>query len=107
MSDRPGSDVRLVLPDDLLEAIARRAAELVVEELKEPEWLTLDEAAVRYRTTPAALRWRAQNDRLPGAVKDSGRWLVNARALDSVLCKASAPHTEGRTRRGARPHTRR
>lgn len=59
--------------------------ELVRAELASPEWLTLADAAKRYRTTAGALRWRAQHGRLPGAVKDGARWLVNARELDAAL----------------------
>jgi hypothetical protein len=104
-------ELRIAVPDDLLNEIARRAAELVREELEQtPEWLTLDEAAERYRTTPSALRWRAQNGRLPGAVKDGGRWLVDVRAMDSSLA-ATVPtlqETDGRApRQRPRPDTRR
>ncbi len=79
------NEIRVEVPDELVEAIARRAAELVRAELASPEWLTLAEAADRYRTTAGALRWRAQRGRLPGAVKDGARWLVNARELDAEL----------------------
>jgi hypothetical protein len=80
-----GHELRVAVPDGLVEAIAQRAAELVLAELRPPEWLTLGEAADRYRTTAGALRWRAQHGRLPGAVKDGARWLVNARELDASL----------------------
>jgi hypothetical protein len=83
-------DLRIEVPDELVEAIAARAADLVRADLEFPLWLTLEEAAGRYRTTTGALRWRAQNGRLPGAVKDSGRWLVNAREYDTALAFASA-----------------
>jgi uncharacterized protein YbjT (DUF2867 family) len=87
-------ELRVAVPPDLVEAIARRAADLVRDELAAPEWLTLDEAAERYRTTAGALRWRAQHGRLPGAVKDgegkNARWLVNARELDAATgCSAT------------------
>jgi hypothetical protein len=84
VSERP-SELRVDVPDELVEAIAQRAAELVLAELRPAEWLTLDEAADRNRTTAGALRWRAQHGRLPGAVKDGSRWLVNARELDESL----------------------
>lgn len=104
-------ELRIAVPADLMEEIVRRAAELVREELEQfPEWLTIDEAAERYRTTPGALRWRAQNGRLPGAVKDGGRWLVDRRKLDSSLT-ATVPtlqETNGRApRERPRPDTRR
>jgi hypothetical protein len=86
VNGRPSaSELHVQVPDELVAAIARLAADLVREELALPEWLTLDEAAERYRTTAGALRWRAQHGRLPGAVKDGARWLVNARELDEAL----------------------
>jgi hypothetical protein len=78
-------EIRVQVPDELVDEIARRAAELVRAELAAPEWLTLAEAADRYRATAGALRWRAQHGRLPGAVKDGSRWLVDARELDAAL----------------------
>lgn len=82
----------LEVPSRLVEAIAERAAELVLARLEdEPQWLTLEEAAERYRTTPGALRKRAQRGQLPGAVKDGSRWLVDCRALDAALGGAYAP----------------
>ena len=94
----------------MLEAIAHRAAELVRAELEPPEWLTLDEAAERYTTTAGALRWRAQHGRLPGAVKDGGRWLVNPRELDEALTVGSLRTSRNRGPRranGRAPGTRR
>jgi hypothetical protein len=102
--------LRVEVPDELLEAIAYRAAELVRAELAPPEWLTLDEAAKRFRTTAGALRWRAQQGRLPGAVKDGGRWLVNALELDQALAAASLPRPDNEGRappKRPRPGTRR
>jgi hypothetical protein len=90
VTDR-ASELRVEVPDELVEAIAHRAADLVRAELESPEWLTLEEAAGRYRTTAGALRWRAQNGRLSGAVKDGGRWLVNAREYDQALAEAMLP----------------
>jgi hypothetical protein len=103
-------ELRVAVPPELVEAIARRAAELVRVDLEPPEWLTLDEAAGRYRTTAGALRWRAQNGRLPGAVKDGGRWLVNARELDEALLAGTlrVPDKRGpRRANGRAPGTRR
>ena len=94
-------ELRVAIPPDLLEAIARRAADLVRDDLRAPEWLTLDEAAERYRTTAGALRWRAQHGRLPGAVKDESRWLVNARELDAALVAATLPPPKKRASRRA------
>jgi hypothetical protein len=91
------SELRVAVPDELVETIARRAAELVREDLAPPHWLTLEEAAEHWRTTAGALRWRAQHGRLPGAVKDGGRWLVDARELDGeLLGSLRGPRREGR-----------
>lgn len=91
-------DLALEVPGTLVEAIARRAADLILAETREPRWRTLDEAAEHLRTTPGALRWRAQNNRLPGAVKDGGRWLVDLNVLDEALAEAGslgASHKRG------------
>jgi len=81
-----GGRVSLEVPAELVELIARRAADLVLAQIREePLWLTLEEAAERYRTTPGALRKRAQRGQLPGAVRDGGRWLVDCRQLDAAL----------------------
>lgn len=104
------AELRVELPGEILEAIAQRAAELVRAELGGPEWLTFAEAADRYRTTAGALRWRAQNGRLPGAVKDGSRWLVNVRELDAALVAATLPSSDKRGERranGPAPGTRR
>lgn len=79
--------MRVEVPDELVEAIARRAADLVLAELDAPAWLTLEQAAAHLQTTAGALRWRAQHGRLSGAVKDGARWLVNVRELDDALAR--------------------
>jgi hypothetical protein len=94
-------ELRVSVPPELVEEIAARAAELVRAELEPPQWLTLEEAAERYRTTAGALRWRAQHDRLPSAVKDGGRWLLNARELDEALTGARVPAQSKRGERRA------
>lgn len=72
-----------------LGAIEELVRELVTTELERrlvgPVWLTLEEAAERYRTTPAALRKRAYRGTLPGAARDGSRWLVDSAALDEAL----------------------
>jgi len=101
-------ELRLPVPDEFIETIAERTAELVLAALTPPEWLTLDEAADRYRTTSGALRWRAQHDRLPGAVKDGSRWLVNAREMDRSLGYNPSTRTKKRgprRRNGRAPGT--
>jgi hypothetical protein len=90
---------------DRLDAVERRLAEL-----ERPDWLTLDEAADLYRTTPDALRKRAGRGQLAGAVRDGSRWLVDRRTLDATLAKAtlSPPINQGRApRQRPRPGTRR
>jgi hypothetical protein len=85
--------------DDVAAAVAHALRQLVQEEVArelgrrrlDPEWLMLEEAADRYRTTPAALRARARRGTLPGAVKDGSRWLVDATVLDAALAGASRP----------------
>jgi hypothetical protein len=71
----------------ILEPLFARLYELErrLEELDAPDWLTLEQAADRYRSTPAALRKRAQRGQLPGAVRDGARWLVDRRMLDAAL----------------------
>jgi hypothetical protein len=82
------ADLRALLaPDvvDALEELIDRRARALLGEMSEPEWLTLDEAAGRYRSTVAALRKRAERDKLPGAVKDEGRWLLHRPTHDAAL----------------------
>lgn len=91
---------------DLLEGLERLVVELVGRELDRrllpPAWLTLEEAAQRYRTTPAALRKRAQRGQLPGAVRDGSRWLLDAAVYDQALALgALAGHDQGKGSRRA------
>ena len=81
------TELRLDLPPDVLDELVERVADFVLRRLddSQPRWLTLDEAAERYRISPDALRKRAQRGRLPGAVRDGSRWLVDSRALDAAL----------------------
>jgi Helix-turn-helix domain len=100
----------------LADALRPLVVKLVAEELDRlradlapPDWLTLDEAAVRYRLSPDALRKRAQRGSLPGAVKDESRWLINRAALDEALLAARVrPPRDGRApRERPRPGIRR
>jgi hypothetical protein len=92
---------------DRLDLLERRVAEL-----ERPDWLTLAEAAEYLRTTADALRHRAQRGKLPGAVKDESRWLVDRRLIDEALASTTvraAPHAMGRaplTRPRPRPRRR-
>jgi hypothetical protein len=99
-------ELRVAVSDDFVEAIARRAAELVRAEIDErPDWLTLEEAADVYRTSADTLRARARSDRLPGAVKDGGRWLVDRRKLDASL-GATVPNSNDSKGRAPRERPR-
>ena len=71
----------------ILAPLFERIAELErrVDELGGPVWLTIEEAAAHVRSTPAALRARARRGRLPGAVRDESRWIVDRRILDAAL----------------------
>ena len=76
----------------LLAALLPIVAELVEQELERRlaelaplDWLTLEQAAERYATTPGAMRKRAERGQLPGAVKDGSRWLVDRRKSDAAL----------------------
>jgi excisionase family DNA binding protein len=90
VNERPlAAELRLEIPEQVLEAIAQRAAGLVCEELGGPVWLTLEQAAEYLHTTPSALRARARRGQLPGAVRDGARWLVDRRELDAALASAS------------------
>lgn len=93
-------EMTFVCPPGSIETIAMRAAEIVLAQLGEarPAWLTLEEAATRYRSTSGALRKRAQRGQLPGAVRDGARWLVDTSALDAAL---RADGTIQTTRNGA------
>ncbi len=97
--------------DELARLLERLVAELVGRELDRrqlaPAWLTLEEAAERYRTTPAALRKRAQRGQLPGAARDGSRWLLDATVYDQALALgALAGHdrVKGSRRANGRAH---
>jgi hypothetical protein len=79
-------DLTLTLAAGLVEAIAQRAAEIVLaasdRSARQPEWVTLEEAGCRLGRSAGALRKRAQRGQLPGAVKDGSRWLIDMRVLE-------------------------
>lgn len=77
----------LSIPEDLVERIAERAAELVLERLKivesEPPWLTLDQAAERLGCSVDAVRMRAKRGRLES--RHNGRRVyVSRRSVDEL-----------------------
>jgi hypothetical protein len=91
-------ELRVELPDELVEVIAQRAAEIVLAGLAPPRWATLKQTAEHLggRLTEDALRWRARRNRLPGAVKDGSRWWVDLRELDAGLGTVGPTENEGR-----------
>lgn len=112
MSDRDG-----ILAEELAAVLRPLVRELVEQELERrlaalqpPDWVTLGEAAVVYRTSADTLRKRAQRGRLPGAVRDEGRWLLDRRVLDASLAGkiVAVPDKRGERRaNGPAPGTRR
>ncbi len=94
----PRDRLLVALAPELVQALEELVAERVSVELErgraERAWLTLDEAAARYRTTAAALRKRAQRGTLPGAVRDGGRWLVESGVYDGALERGTLNGTD-------------
>jgi excisionase family DNA binding protein len=80
------TDLALPIPDELVEAIATRAAEIVLERLRpaEPrEWLTLDEAAKRLGCSRDAVRMRGKRGRLE--TRHQGRRVyVSRKSVDEL-----------------------
>jgi excisionase family DNA binding protein len=72
----------LPLPDELVEAIAQRAAEIVVEELGDGSpWLTR-EAAARYLSLPVS---RLEKDKQIPCYREGRRVLYHRDELDAYL----------------------
>lgn len=81
----------LVVPPDLLEAIASRAAELLAEQLPAAElnpYLTVDQAAEYMACKPKRIYDLCSQHRIPFA-KDGSRTLLRRGDLDAYL-EASA-----------------
>lgn len=82
MSDR---GLILTIPDELIERVARRAAELVAErESTGDRWLSTDEAARYLATNKGRLYALCSAGRIP-FVKDGSRTLFRRSALDAWL----------------------
>jgi hypothetical protein len=62
VSEQP--DLALKIPESVIEVIARLAADIVLAESQQPEWLTLAEAGVRLGCSPDAVRMRVKRGRL-------------------------------------------
>ena len=103
--------LHIELPPEVLEAIATRAADLVLQQLQASEseradgpdeWMTTAEAAAYRRLTPAALRARVRRGTVT-AYDDNGRWLFRRSELDAEL---GATMTSGRHHNGRAPRQR-
>ena len=82
MSERP--EFALVIPEAVIELIARRAADLVLAESQPlPEWLTLAQAAERLGCTPDAVRMRVKRGRLE-ARRQGRRLYVSAESVERL-----------------------
>jgi hypothetical protein len=75
----------VLFPDELVERIARRAAEIVLEEIRpEPQvrYLTIPKAAERVSCSPGAMRKRVERQRVR-SVRQGGRVYIDVFDLDS------------------------
>jgi excisionase family DNA binding protein len=81
-----GSGMSLAIPDELVERIAARAAELLAERQRpaEPELLTVAEAAGHLRSRPQRIYDLVSQGRLP-CVKGGARVLIRRADLLAYL----------------------
>ena len=82
--------LELAMPDDVVEAIAERAAAIVVERLAREtrddngaRWLTLAQAADRLGCSPDAVRMRVKRGRLDHR-RQGRRLYVSAASVDEL-----------------------
>jgi DNA-directed RNA polymerase specialized sigma24 family protein len=81
--------LKLTVPDELVEAIAERAAAIVVERFEDrvakngPRWLTLKQASKRLDCSEDAVRMRARRGRLKYRHHGS-RMYVEAASVDDL-----------------------
>lgn len=83
----PNGGLALTVPDELLEALACRVAELLVPLISAPAgspWLTVTEAAEHMRCKPKRIYDLISQHRLP-AHRDGGRVLLRRDELDAYL----------------------
>jgi excisionase family DNA binding protein len=80
----------LTVPEELVEAIAERAAAIVLERLQREvgdengvRWLTLEQAAARLGCSPDAVRMRVKRKRLEGR-RQGRRLYVSAASVDDL-----------------------
>lgn len=86
-------DLNVQLSEEAIDAIARRAAELVLERLDAAspagEWLTIDEAAVFLRCKPRRIYDLRSDGRL-GRYSEGGRALVARHELVGLVVDEDA-----------------
>jgi excisionase family DNA binding protein len=94
-------ELGLQLPEEAIDAIARRAAELVLERLDAAapagEWLTIDEACAFLRCKPRRIYDLRSDGRL-GRYSEGGRALVSRKELAALVVDEDA---RGGVRRAA------
>lgn len=96
------SELCLELPEELVDAIAERAAELVLERLAEPmpaqPYLSVDEAAELLRAKPQRIYDLLSTGRLT-RFKDGSRVLVSRAELEAYLARATDVRPQVRLRK--------
>jgi excisionase family DNA binding protein len=91
------------LPPELVEAIAQRAAEIVLEQLAEraegewPEYMTPQQAGRYIGATAQRIYDLRSAGRLPRAFNDGGRALIKRSDLDEYVALRSPPNGRGRS----------
>ena len=87
-------ELGLQLPEEVVDAIARRAAELVLERLDDlapsGEWLTVQEAAEFLRCRPQRIYDLRADGRLSRHVEGGRRALVSRRELAGLVVDQDA-----------------
>lgn len=98
--------MRIEVPDEFVEAIARRAAELLLErtgagEISSPApWMTVEEAAVFLRCAPARI-YNLRSDGRLGKYTEGGRALVKREELEGLIANERELSPAERVRRVA------
>jgi excisionase family DNA binding protein len=99
--------VAITFTDEMIEAVAMRAAAIVLRMIgtttatTETPYLTVVEAAEYLKLTPEALRARLRRGSLPGH-RDEGRWLLDRRELDAHLHRSQNGSGDGATIQGVK-----
>ena len=91
------TELHFELPDDVLDAIAARAAELVLDRLQQSAaatpYLSVDEAAEVLRAKPPRVYDLLSSGRL-SRFKDGSRVLVSRAELEAHLAGATSVHAQ-------------